>query len=456
MNTGQQAELRKRKRVSFMLNCVVMVIVSLILAFYFGIRLYVGEVPPFLWAYKVVIIGMISPLQFVTQWIMPFFPPSFKSVFPEMPADLFLSSVLGQPVSSLSQYKGVVDWLTLLSIPAWQCFLILSYFCSWYLRESFSLTDVQEAVVSYQQSQNPKPRKIGVPVQEQQPRPPRQTTDAHIKDRLSDSKNLSQKAPEIQPAQKVTQQDWQSYKKNEGELIQRDMIRQLQQENHNLRNQKDELQSTFSQYFSPEVLKYLEKNKQAYEGLQNQQHSISVLFCDLRGFSKYSQDASSEEVLAYLGEYFEIASYCVLHKYNGVISKLMGDGFMAYWGFPMASKDHAYTATQAALTILREVQLRNELKPLQKPIEVGIGIATGTVMVGNIGSMDFKDFTLIGVPVNLAARLQETSKKLKTSLLISQNTYTELNGKLNCHNWGETEIRGWQNPETVYTPIVEE
>lgn len=457
MNTTKIKELSRHKRNSFMLNCAVLVVISLFLALYFGIRLYGCDIPPALAPYQIIVVGMISPFQALSQLITPHLPANLKVIFPEMSAALFFSSLTGQPVSRFSEYKGVIDWVTLFSILGWQFFLMAGYYCAWYVREGLSLEAVQDALTSVQENRKTQPDRSSTttthtPVNPPPPSPSKGVTDAQIKNRLNESRNLTQKTPQIQ---RPTQQDWQTYKQNEGHLINREMIRQLQAENQSLRSQKDELQSTFSQYFSPDVLKYLEKNKPSYEGMQNQQHDISVLFCDVRGFSQYSQSVSSEEVVAYLGEYFEIASYSILHRYHGVISKLMGDGFMAYWGFPMATPDHAYIATQAALTILQEVKLRNELKPDQKPIEIGIGIASGSVMVGNIGSMDFKDFTLIGVPVNLAARLQETTKTLGNNLLISQNTFEALQGRIPCHHWGETEIRGWQNPESVYTPIIQ-
>lgn len=463
----------EQKRKTFILICVLMVIITTMLGFSFGARLLDFELPSSFWPFKVVILGLVSPLEFFFRVLTPLLPPDLKAIFPEMPADQAFSLFAGKPVGEFSQVKGTIDWLTFLAIIFWQFFLVLIYYYGWYLRENLSFTEVQTMIqevviekrlsVISQQDQS----RMSVSVRQESPsvtqsspvRPVRDESgttagnNPKIKDRLSGSKNLSQKAPHIQ---KYTQQDWERYKEREGHMMVQDMVRQLRTENMNLHAQKNDLQSTFSQYFSPEVLKYLEQNQQSFETLQNQRRTMSVLFCDLRGFSNYSQSASSEEMVAYLGEYFEIASYCVLHKYNGVISKLMGDGFMAYWGFPMENSDHAHTATQAALTILREVQLRNELKPLLKPIQVGIGIATGDVMVGNIGSMDFKDFTLIGVPVNLASRLQESTKTLGTGLLISQNTYEALNGRLPCHAWGDTEIRGWLKPEPVYTPFAPE
>jgi adenylate cyclase len=176
------------------------------------------------------------------------------------------------------------------------------------------------------------------------------------------------------------------------------------------------------------------------------------MFCDIRGFSAYSQTAAPAEMVAFLDEYFSIASYVILHRFDGVINKLMGDGLLAYWGFPLPQEDHAYIATQAAIQILKEVDLRNRTTSHPMPLNVGIGIASGEAIVGNIGSADFKDFTLLGVPVNLASRLEEANKRLNTSLLISSATYAGLKGRLDCRDCGEVEIRGWQGNERIFAP----
>lgn len=432
--------------------------ITIAVGFPFGARLMNVELPESLWFMQALGYGLCSPIISLHKFLLAsLLPAQWQSVFPVTSVPSFLSAVSGQPESAFSQYGGSIEWIPLLSILSWQCFLLLSYYLLSVLKSGVSIQEVQRAMVEYAEEQTTSAPKRVTPVKEavreNQLTPTLQTQPGDqqkIKDRLHESKSLQHKAPRIQ---KFTQQDWENYKKQEGDLVVRSMIQQLRQENMTLQTEKNELKSTFSQYFSPEVLKYLNQNKSAFEGIQNQHYNMSVLFCDLRGFSAFSQTASSDEVVAYLGEYFEIASYCVLHKHNGVISKLMGDGFMAYWGFPLADKEHAHTATLAAQNIIQEVRLRNEIKANQKPIQVGIGIATGSVMVGNIGSMDFKDFTLIGVPVNLAARLQETTKQLGCDIVISENTYRDLNGLIPCKDWGATEIRGWQNAERIYTPI---
>jgi adenylate cyclase len=474
MRTPERTSERQRQKARaakiLVFNVLIMSCITVAVGFPFGARLMNQTLPDSLWFMQALGYGLCSPLASVHKFLLApqlatWLPAEWHSVFPVTPVSLFLSAVSGKPVSSFSGYQGSIEWIPLLSILFWQCFLIIFYYCLSLLKHGFSLEDVKAELAELRQLKEEPPRPARTRSEQSQPATPTRQDSREtqpnplpknpddlkkIKDRLHESKNLQHQAPRIQ---KFTPQDWENYKQQEGNLIVRSMIQQLRQENLALQNEKNELKSTFSQYFSPDVLKYLNQNKSAFKDIQNQHYNMSVLFCDLRGFSAFSQTASPDQLVAYLGEYFEIASYCVLHKYNGVISKLMGDGFMAYWGFPLSDTEHAYLATQAAQNIIQEVRLRNQIKAHQKPIEVGIGIATGSVMVGNIGSLDFKDFTLIGVPVNLAARLQESTKQLGCDIVLSENTYRDLNGRLPCKDWGAIEIRGWQNAERLFSPL---
>jgi class 3 adenylate cyclase len=408
-----------------------------------------------------------SPLSMVSQLLLTHLPGSVQLWFPAMPSATLMAQLGHQPVALCKlRYPGQVDWLCLMAIPFWNLLLLALHQGFWYLRENedFDLVAHESIAIlaKYKQTQ---PRKAASPgtnltapapasKTDQQSHEPQKAQNDRTSERLLQSKNNPPSMPLI--VKRPTLQDWEQYKQEEGDLMVRDMVRQLKQENSSLLAQQKQLRSTFSQYFSPQALQYLENNKGTFQKVDNEKHRISVLFCDIRGFSAYSQSASSDEVVQYLGEYFGIASHYILQKHNGIVSKLMGDGLMAYWGFPTPNTDHAYTATLAALGILHEVALRNQTKPHAAPLNIGIGIATGDAIIGNIGSDDFKDFTLIGPSVNLAARLEETNKSLDTSLIISSETYRALQGRIPCQDRGEIEIRGWQNREHVYAPILKQ
>lgn len=392
------------------------------------------------------------PLTLLFNLLLPHPPPGF----PEMQASLLMASFTHKPLSFYQgAYPGQVEWLTLLAIPFWNIVLLGGYFGLLLFKESAVDAVVQQSgeLLADYQSQK-RLNRLQAQKQKESPPPtvePSAPADAKTQARLSQAKNLPANMPKVQ---RPSEEEVETYKKQEGDLIVRDMVSQLQRENSSLQSQQKHLKSTFSRYFSPQVLQYLESNKGVFQNIDNQKHMISVLFCDIRGFSTYSQSAESEELVKFLGEYFDIANYYILHKYNGIVSKLMGDGLMAYWGFPVPNADHAYIATLAAIDILCDVAERNRKNPSATPLKIGIGIATGEAIVGNIGSTDFKDFTLLGTPVNMAARLEEANKKLGTSLLISDATHAALKGRIQCQHFGGVSIRGWENPEQVYGPVI--
>lgn len=458
-----------------------LVLITALLGIRFGLMLYFPGTAQTLFLFKLVAPHwewisqaatiLKSPLTWAFQIVSTKMPPN--TGFPEMPAASLMAWLTHQPVTALKPlYPGKVEWLTLMAIPFWNGLLAISYLGVQFLRSNESLPQVweqsREMASEYlekatqrpsRQSTAPRTQSSGRqhPVESPSSAPsvaPQPMGDASkTHSRLSQTRDMHLNLPHVQ--RKPSQQEWNQYKEQEGELMVRDMVQQLKRENSSLHAQQQQLKSTFSQYFSPQVLQYLESNKGTFQNIENERHMITVLFCDIRGFSSYSQTASPDELVKFLSEYFDIASYYILHKYNGIVSKLMGDGLMAYWGFPVPNHDHAYIATAAALDIMREVAFRNETNPQAPPLHIGIGIATGEAIVGNIGSTDFKDFTLIGAPVNMAARLEEANKQLNTSLLISEATYNALNKRLPCRDLGKIPIRGWQAPEQVYAPIIE-
>lgn len=484
----KQSSYPRLRKASLVAVFAGMLLITVLMGLRFYLMLYYPGTPktlglfknllPYWGSFTQVILVLRSPMDLAASLLMPYMQ-SVNAWFPEMSAYALMAKLnsVADPATLEEQYPGKVEWLTLVAIPFWQAFLMMSHAFFWtgvetIIPTTMQLLDKKKAQPEKQapppQQQAPKsdngplfglnlPKKEFVPPPAPQEAESRETVDPKILQRLSNSKNLSLNPPVNRPTpvREYTQADWEEYKQEEGDMMVRHMIRELQHENRTLQTQQQQLRSTFSQYFSPSVAQYLESNRGAFENIENQRHMVSVIFCDIRGFSKYSQSASDDDLVRFLGEYFEIASYFILHRYHGVINKLMGDGIMAYWGFPVPNDDHAYVATRAALDILKEVHFRNHTRPDSVPLNIGIGIATGEAIVGNIGSSDFKDFTLLGVPVNMAARLEEMNKQLNTSLLISQNTFQALKGRIPCQDFGEVDLRNWQGPERVYGPKIE-
>ena len=151
---------------------------------------------------------------------------------------------------------------------------------------------------------------------------------------------------------------------------------------------------------------------------------VTVLFVDIRNFTQMSENLSPQMVTSILNEYFSTIEP-IIAKYNGIINKYMGDGALAVFGEPIKDENHALNAIKCGFEMSEKVKiLRDKLLNEGKPkIEIGIGINTGEVFAGNVGSEERLEYTVIGDNVNLASRIEAYNSILKTSFLISQYTY---------------------------------
>ena len=160
---------------------------------------------------------------------------------------------------------------------------------------------------------------------------------------------------------------------------------------------------------------------------------------------------SADEVSDILNEYFTEMEP-IITKYNGIINKFIGDAVMAIFGEPIQDKNHAQNAVKCAYAMLQRVkELQKKWAREGKPkIEIGIGINTGEVFVGNIGSVNRMEYTVIGDTVNLASRLESYNKIYKTKLLISPSTYEEVKGFTDVIKISDVQIRGKANKMDIY------
>ena len=142
----------------------------------------------------------------------------------------------------------------------------------------------------------------------------------------------------------------------------------------------------------------------------------------------------------------------IITQYNGVINKFIGDAVMAIFGEPIQDKNHAQKAVKCAYAMLQKVkELQKKWVKEGKPkIEIGIGINTGEVFVGNIGSINRMEYTVIGDTVNLASRLESYNKIYKTKLLISPTTYEEVKGFTDVIKISDVQIRGKAQKIDIY------
>ncbi len=213
-------------------------------------------------------------------------------------------------------------------------------------------------------------------------------------------------------------------------------------------------------YVSPSVADFILRHPDRC-ALGGEEVTATVLFADIRGFTALTERFPPRTTLRLLNDYFQAMSD-VVFAHDGMVDKFMGDAIMAIFGAPVETTDHAIRALKAAAEMIERIdalQARWEQEGLPA-IRIGIGIGTGTMVVGNMGSEARTDFSVIGDAVNLAARLQDLNKELGTTILISSATRAacdenELPAWVFIEEARRVQIRGHINEDEVFPVRVE-
>ncbi|OGN11715.1 MAG: hypothetical protein A3C71_02995 [Candidatus Yanofskybacteria bacterium RIFCSPHIGHO2_02_FULL_43_15c] len=219
--------------------------------------------------------------------------------------------------------------------------------------------------------------------------------------------------------------------------------------------EKKFIQESFGKYLAPEVINELMTDPSRLK-LGGQRKELSILFSDIRDFTSISEKMDPEELTHFLGEYFSRMTAVVL-EHRGVVDKYIGDAVMAFWGAPVPEKNHAKQAVATALVMAAELKKLNE-ENKQKgwpEIKIGIGINSGEVVVGNMGSEKRFDYTVIGDNVNLASRLEGLNKTYQTSILISESTADEVKNLFTLRELGVTPVKGRQAAVKIFEVLAE-
>ena len=213
---------------------------------------------------------------------------------------------------------------------------------------------------------------------------------------------------------------------------------------------KEKVKNVMGKYISQDVMQNVIKNIDDVR-LGGKKATVSVLFADIRGFTSMSEKMTAEEVSVILNEYFS-AIEPIITKYNGVINKFIGDAVMAIFGDPIEDELHPMKAVLCANEMLKCVRkLRYKWMDENKPdIEIGIGINTGEVFVGNIGSEKRLEYTVIGDTVNIASRIESYNKVYKTKFLIGETTYEYVKNRVDVIKIGGVTIRGKKKKMDIY------
>ncbi len=209
------------------------------------------------------------------------------------------------------------------------------------------------------------------------------------------------------------------------------------------------VKSTMSRYMDPSLADKLLASGE--EILGGQSSESTVLFSDIRGFTTLTEELGAQGTVALLNEYFTIMVDCIQQE-GGMLDKFIGDAIMAIFGTPFPHGDDEDRSVRAAIAMLTELAVYNqERKDHGKlPIEMGVGINTGIIVSGNIGSPKRMDFTVIGDGVNLAARLESACKQYAARLLISEHTFKKLRGIYQAREIDLVVVKGKTEPVGVY------
>ncbi len=213
---------------------------------------------------------------------------------------------------------------------------------------------------------------------------------------------------------------------------------------------KQSMNEKLSRYFAPEVANFIQR--QASSENDERVFDVTVLFTDIRDFTKMASSMSGTEVIRMLNEVHEHLVSCIFLT-GGTLDKYLGDGVMAYFGAPVESKDHADKAVECALMMRDEIRKLNEKRLARgdNPIALGIGIHSGPVVIGDIGAEIRREFTIIGDTVNTSSRIESLTKKHQVDLLLTAETKSRLTRTYELKSLGTDEIRGSNRSIETFT-----
>jgi len=214
--------------------------------------------------------------------------------------------------------------------------------------------------------------------------------------------------------------------------------------------EKRKVKGLFVRYVSKDVCDQLMADP-ARARLGGQRREMSVLFSDIRGFTTFSEGGTPEEVVGLLNEYFSRMVH-VVFAHRGTLDKFIGDAVMALFGAPLDDPDHADHAVQAALDMLDELAGLNERWAAEgRPtLAIGIGVNSGDMVAGNIGSSSIMSYTVVGDAVNLGARLESLNKEYGTSIIVSEATRALLKGRYDIRGLGDVVVKGKTRSVAIY------
>jgi len=216
------------------------------------------------------------------------------------------------------------------------------------------------------------------------------------------------------------------------------------------RRERQRIRGMFAKYVPDKVIKVLYENPDLMN-LGGEERELTILFSDLAGFTPIAEELPPTELVEWLNEYLSEMTDIIL-QHDGIIDKYEGDLIMAEFGAPLPDADHAEKGCRAALAMQKRLaELREKWKGEGRaPLYARIGISTGKVVLGNMGSRAVHDYTVLGDPVNLASRLEGANKVFGTSIMISEATRAGAGDAIHARELDLLRVKGKQRAVTVF------
>ena len=212
--------------------------------------------------------------------------------------------------------------------------------------------------------------------------------------------------------------------------------------------ERERLREAFGTYLDREIAEYILSDGFDEEGVEVE---VSMLFCDVRGFTSFATGASPSEVVTALNRLFELI-VPIISEHGGHIDKFEGDGLLAVFGAPEAYSDHADRAVRAACEVVHAVNRRGDAGDLR----IGVGVNSGRVIAGAIGGAGRLNFSVIGNAVNLAARVEAATRELDVDILVTAETWKRLGTEFETESRGRVDLKGIEEPVALHEIKVAE
>ena len=217
---------------------------------------------------------------------------------------------------------------------------------------------------------------------------------------------------------------------------------------HKRRKQEEALRNRLSRYVGENLVEKVIHSKNGVL-LENERKEITILFADIRAFTAISERLEAEEVVSMLNQFFDIM-VGIIFKNNGILDKFIGDQLMAIFGLIPSKKNNSYNAIHTAIEMQNATEelMKKRAKENKDTFEMGIGINTGSAIVGNLDSENRMDYTAIGNSVNVAAKLQQIAKG--GTIIIGEETYRQSQGNFHIEKKVKLRLKNKTEPVICY------